>query len=364
MSDGSPYPGWWLASDGRWYPPDLHPGRVAGQADRGATGPVFQGMGRPGEGLADWAPAAGGAAVAPPIDGQLPPIGSGGVATPGGRFGRGLRLVSVGFAMVRDEPGLIAVPVVAFLAQLVVIGIGALIAWPSFRGSDTSGGGSIHLSAAQWLGIVVVGVLVTFISVVSHATIIARVMARFHGRRISNITAVGAAMTKSPQLLAWAFINYIVISVLRSIGNRGIFGLLVGWLLRAGWMLASFFVVPVILFENRGAVSSIKRSVELCRARWGENVIGNSALGIIGFAAVVVDIAVAALLGSAFAPLGAVVGALGLAFILLVLTVASAAFNAALYWFAVTDQCPGQYSVGDLRSAYRQKKPQTGIYGF
>ena len=285
-------------------------------------------MGRPGEGLADWAPAAGRAAVAPPIDGQLPPIGSGGVATPGGRFGRGLRLVSVGFAMVRDEPGLIAVPVVAFLAQLVVIGIGALIAWPSFRGSDTSGGEHPPVGG-EWLGIVVVGVLVTFISVVSHATIIARVMARFHGRRISNITAVGAAMTKSPQLLAWAFINYIVISVLRSIGNRGIFGLLVGWLLRAGWMLASFFVVPVILFENAAAVYAIKRSVELCRARWGENVIGNSALGIIGFAAVVVDIAVAALLGSAFAPLGAVVGALGTTFILLVLTVASATFNAA-----------------------------------
>ena len=199
--------------------------------------------------------------------------------------GGGLRLVSVGFAMVRDEPGLIAVPVVAFLAQLVVIGIGALIVWPAFHGADTSGGGSVHLSAAQWLGIVAVGVLVTFISVVSHATIIARVMARFHGRRITNIKAVGAAMTKSPQLLAWAFINYIVISVLRSIGNRGILGLLVGWLLRAGWMLASFFVVPVILFENRGAVSSIKRSVELCRARWGENMIGNSALGVIGFAA-------------------------------------------------------------------------------
>ncbi len=60
-------------------------------------------------------------------------------------------------------------------------------------------------------------------------------------------------------------------------------------------------------------------------------------------------------MGLVFAPLGAAVGVIGLAAILLILTVATAAFNAALYWYAVTDQSPGQYSVGDLRSAYRQK---------
>jgi len=25
MRDGMPGPGWWIASDGRWYPPELHP---------------------------------------------------------------------------------------------------------------------------------------------------------------------------------------------------------------------------------------------------------------------------------------------------------------------------------------------------
>jgi hypothetical protein len=123
-------------------------------------------------------------------------------------------------------------------------------------------------------------------------------------------------------------------------------------------------VVPVILFEDKGAVASIKRSVELCRSRWGENIVGNGALGIIGFVAILADVAVAVALGMVFAPIGVVVGVIGLAAILLVLTVATAAFNAALYWYAVTDQSPGQYSVGDLQSAYRQKGRKTGVYGF
>ena len=80
--------------------------------------------------------------------------------------------------------------------------------------------------------------------------------------------------------------------------------------------------------------------------------------------AILLDVLVSVALGMVFAPLGAVVGVIGLAAIMLVLTVATAAFNAALYWYAVTDQSPGQYSVGDLQAAYRQKGRRTGVYGF
>ena len=370
MSESPPGEGWWIASDGRWYPPELHPDRAGPPQVAFEVGPSAP----PADSLASWAPAMATPLAAPPLPSSPPqgthPDPNGQVIQPqeptrsGGRFGRGLKLVGIGFAMARDEPGLMMVPVVAFVLQLVIIGAGVVLILPGLRASSGFNGGRTHLTAGQWAVAVAVGVLVTFVSVVSHATIIARVMARFHGERVTNAQAARAALTKSPQLLAWTFINYVVISVLRNISNRGILGLLVGWLLRAGWILASFFVVPVILFENRGAVAAIKRSVALCRARWGENVVGNSALGIIGMVAVLVDAAVAVLLGTVFAPLGVAVGVLGLISILLVLTVASAAFNAGLYWFAVTGQSPGQYSVGDLQAAYRPRRRKTGVYGY
>ena len=415
MSDTSPGPGWWLASDGRWYPPEAQPDwsrlsegtptrATAGQDPAGlsAATPATTGATPTGhleDSLASWAPVAAAPMEAPPV-GAYPGPGPGAaptgpgtpsfsypqaaytppaypqaaypqagrpvVGTSGGRFSRGIRLVGIGFTMVRDEPGLVLVPIVAFFAQLVIVGLAVLALLPGLRAMHDSAqtGGTTHLSAAQWAIVVVAGVLTMFVSVVSHATIIARVMARFHGQQVSNTEAARAALTKSPQLMAWAFINYVVVSILRSIGNRGILGLLVGALLRAGWMLASFFVVPVILFEDKGALASIKRSVELCRARWGENIVGNGALGVVGFVAILLDVAVAMVVGMVFAPLGAVVGSIGLVVILLVLTVASAAFNAALYWYAVTDQSPGQYSIGDLQSAYRRNSRKTGSLGF
>ena len=430
MSDTSQGPGWWIASDGRWYPPGLHPSAqpapvtppgdlplldlpqfTASPSDlpqftafpsdlppfsaSPSDMPLRAPTGQPKDALASWAPAAapGGPPPGPPgpggPPGYFPPAAYGGIqpgtypnarpqglppgaASPGGRFSRGLRLVGVGFRMARAEPGLMLVPVVAFLAQLVIFGVAAAALYPALHaaststGTTTADGGStpVHLSVTQWTVVVVAGVLVMFVTVVSHATIIARVMARFHGQGVSNTQAARAALTKSPQLLAWAFIEYVVMSLLRSISNRGLIGALLGWVLRTGWMLASFFVVPVILFEDKGAVSAIKRSVELCRSRWGENIVGNGALRVIGFAAVLVDVGVAVVLGAVFAPVGVAVGLIGLIVILLVLTVASGAFNAALYWYAVTEQAPGQYSLGDLQAAYRRKASRAGISGF
>ena len=409
MSDASQGPGWWIASDGRWYPPELH--AAVTNAPSGRMGDVLPrpegSVGQDGhqqqaaDDLASWAPVAATSLDLPPVPAYptapssldtsghatggvgLPPTGApplgvrtvpGGAspnmfeqlapARSGGRFSRALRLVGIGFTMARDEPGLMAVPIVAFVIQLLILGAGTLLLFPGLRAdSASSNGGRVHLTPAQWSVTVVAGVLVMFVSVVSHATIIARVMARFHGQQISNGQAARAALTKSPHLLAWAFINYVVVTLLRNISNRGILGLLVGWVLRTAWFLASFFVVPVILFEDRGALSAVKRSAELCRQRWGENIIGNSALGIIGFVAVLADIVVAVALGAVFPPLGVAVGIIGLIAILLVLTVASAVFNAALYWYAMTDQAPGQYSVVDLQSAYRQRGRKTGLYG-
>jgi hypothetical protein len=266
--------------------------------------------------------------------------------------------------MVADEPGMLAIPAVAFVVELAVIGLGALAVLPGVTDApSTTGSQGATFNLWQWLVMVAVGVLVMFVSVVAHATIILRVNARFHGQRVTNRQALRGALAKSPQLFVWAIVNYVVMSILRNLRSRGVIGLILGSLVGVAWTLASFFVVPVILFENVGAIAAVKRSMHLCRERWGENIVGNSAVAVVAFGLVLADVVVAGLLGALFVPLGVVVGLLGLAAILLVVTVASAAFNAALYWFAVTGSSPGPYSAGDLQSAYRPDRRRSGVFG-
>ena len=85
-------------------------------------------------------------------------------SAPGGRFRQGLRLVGIGFTMARDEPGLMMVPAVAFVIQLLICGLGFLILWPSLHSINSTDGRSAPASAGQWLVAIVVGVLVMFVS--------------------------------------------------------------------------------------------------------------------------------------------------------------------------------------------------------
>lgn len=55
MSDISQGPGWWIASDNKWYPPDLHPS-VQKAPPVPASGPPSPGAGSPGGGPAHVGP--------------------------------------------------------------------------------------------------------------------------------------------------------------------------------------------------------------------------------------------------------------------------------------------------------------------
>ncbi len=387
MSDTAQGPGWWIASDGRWYPPEQHPNAVAppDQLDAWAptrSQPALQwqpsqeagsfGVGGPyGSGPTGWTgPTGSPGSTGPQALGTYPPLTASPTAyapSSGGRLARGLRLVGVGFSVVREEPGLLLVPVAAFALQAAIFGVAFLVTWPAIHAaqgassSSATGGSASHsLTAGQYLIYTIAGIAVMFVSVMAQATILTRVTARFHGQRTSNTRALGAALARSPQLLLWAFIEYVILTVLRNIRGRGIVGLIVGSLLSAVWRIASFFVVPVILFEHLGTFAAVKRSTQLCRQRWGEEVVGVGAISVVGVLAIVADLVVAALLCAVFVPLGVLVGVLGFVAILLVLTVASSAFNAALYWYTLTGQSPGLYAADDLASAYRPRTRRSG----
>ena len=66
------------------------------------------------------------------------------------------------------------------------------------------------------------------------------------------------------------------------------------------WSLVTFLVVPVLAFEGIGPVSAMRRSTELFRQRWGQQVTGNVVIGgvagLIVFAGLVVGLGGVALI--------------------------------------------------------------------
>lgn len=173
------------------------------------------------------------------------------------------------------------------------------------------------------------------------------------------------------QIFVWSLISATVGLILRLIIDKieeseklGPIGKIVGMifigLLGMAWSFLTFFVVPVMIFENKSVFASIKHSGSLFKKTWGENVIGQFSMGLVflllglaGLGALVL----AFLSGSLMVIV--VVGGLTLLYWTL-LAILSASLNgifvAALYNYATTGKVPSAYSQELVKGAFRAKK--------
>ena len=356
MSDATQGPGWWMASDGRWYPPELRPaatlpppppgGPPAAAPPRGAPPSAVPWAALPWQSGGPWR--ALGSRATPPWR----------VSPEPGLFGRGLRLATAGFALARDEPGLLALAAAGFAVELLVLALGALAVAAGFAAVVGGPPGSFAALGVQVLVVVATAVVALFVSAVVHAAIVWRVSARFRGEALSNGDALAAVLAVAPRLLVWSLVHGVVRMFARNVRSRGVAGALASSAAGVAWSLVSVFVVPVMLFERLGPLAAIRRSSALCRERWGEDLAGRSVLAAGGLVAVLAVLGVSAVVATFSMTSGVAVGVAGLAAVVVSLTVASASFGAALYRFAVTGQVPEGYRAGDLaQDAGRARAP-------
>lgn len=173
---------------------------------------------------------------------------------------------------------------------------------------------------------------------------------RFAGKNPTLAGAFDLAMKKIRRIFALAVIASvisIISAVLRERGESkgGLGGLLLQFLGAAvgiSWSIVSYFSLPVLLYEDVGVIDSFKRSVDLFKKTWGENVTANFTLGVVYFPGLVLLLLgiivlfvipaigfVIILLSFALLIMGAVVG-----------SVAKSVIAEALYEYASTGKVP------------------------
>ena len=159
-------------------------------------------------------------------------------------------------------------------------------------------------------------------------------------------------------------------SVIRGDGGGGVVasllrGLLAG-LVAAAWSVVTFFVLPVIVLEELGAVAAVKRSSGIVRHTWGEAIGGSVRIGarfgllyvLPGVLALAAGVAIALIAGGPAVVLGVVLVLVGLALIgtggVLGAT-CRAVFGVALYRWTTDGTALGPYTSDDLSTAVRQR---------
>ena len=199
-----------------------------------------------------------------------------------------------------------------------------------------------------------------FVIVFFNSALIRCAMIRFQGGDATLADGIGAAMNRLPQIVAWALVSATVGVILKLIESRSEkLGQLAAGLLGAGWAIATYFVVPVLVVEGVGPFQAIKRSFAILRKAWGESLTAQFGVGLLVFLATLLAIipaVIGVLLGSV---ISAAIGIGITVLLVIVISLISAALNsiilAALYLYAAEGKVPSQFDEQLLASAYAPK---------
>jgi Family of unknown function (DUF6159) len=273
-----------------------------------------------------------------------------------GRFQMSWEIAKRSWAVLRADKTLAWFPVLSALGSLVVIGVlGGLFAVAGI--DDTSSGTS--LQPIGWVLIVVAYLALAMVQTYFLAGLVAGADQRLRGQDSSLRGALEIANSRLHRLLPWAVVTATVTMILQAIEERfGLIGTIVARLVGLAWQLVTFLVVPILVLEDLGVGDALKRSKDLFKKTWGENVLGQFGLGMVGFLLTLPGLLLIGI-GVAIGTAGLVVfGAVGVIWLLVSAVIVSALsgiYRTALYHYAANGQVPGEFSGIDFEQAFRRR---------
>ena len=269
------------------------------------------------------------------------------------RIRNGWRLAKASWTVLSHDRELVAIPVIAGIASLVVFAVVAVPGVALLADDDA-------INWAAWIVLAIAALLATWVSAIGQAAVVSGAGQRMDGADPTLGSAFAGARSRTGRLLEWAVLATVVAIVLDVIRDRlGLFGNIISSLGNMAFSVLSFLALPVIVFEDVGAIDGFKRSSQLLRGTWGEQLSFTFGLGIIGFLVALPGIALAV----GFAATGIValqvigVG-LGVAWVIAVMAVTSAlsaVFKTALYRYASQAPVDVAFDTADLSGAFRQR---------
>src|SRR5436190_2994042 len=280
------------------------------------------------------------------------------------RFQTSWEMAKRSWAVLRSDKTLAWFPVFSFLGSLVVVG--AFAGLVAATGLDKDGTKD-SLAPIGYVFIALAYLGLAFVQTYFLAALVAGADARLQGRHSTVSTALQVANSRLHRLLPWAIVTATVTMVPQAIEERfGVIGRIVAGLVGLAWNLVTFLTIPILVLEDLGVGAALRRSKDLFKKTWGENVVGQAGLGIVGFIAMLPGVLVIAI-GAGLGTAGLILfGAIGVAWIVVAATVVAALsgiYRTVLYRFASTGQVPAEFADMDLQGAFRPRGNDGGTSG-
>ena len=283
-----------------------------------------------------------------------------------GKFARSWALMKASAAVLRSDKSLLVFPLLSGLCTLLVaasflIPVGVMVIGGEHAGADFHE----RMSVGSYLLMFAFYLVQYFVIIFFQTALTGVALMHLRGEPTSVGAGFALARAKLPQILGYALIAATVGLLLRMIQERlGLIGRLVVGFIGLAWTVATFLVVPILASQDVGPVDAVKRSVELLKRSWGENLIGNGGIGVVfGLAFFLAVLLMMALMVGAVATHSIVAVVVAGAILVVVLTLLGliqsalqGIYSAALYRYAEAGEASVGFDQALLLQAFAPKK--------
>ena len=195
-----------------------------------------------------------------------------------GKIGRSWQLMKISFSVLKKDKEILIFPIISFIASIVIL--------VSFFAGFFFFGIPVILDE-PWLWIPIIFVLyifLFFITIFFNTAVIACANIRLNGGDPTISDGLRIAGQNIGRIFIWAVISATIGMILQAIREKGGWaGKIASGIFGLAWTYVTFFIIPVLIYEKRGVLSSIKRSAQLFKITWGETIVGSIGFGIIFF---------------------------------------------------------------------------------
>lgn len=276
------------------------------------------------------------------------------------RLKNGWNLGMTSLEVIRDNPKLMVFPLLSGLTVMVVLFtfIGGLFSYTGMnpdvlQSLDSEGTSNYLLPIAGFLFYLVSFFIIIFFNVglVHNARLV------FNGEDPSVGDGVRYAQTRIGTIFSWSVMAATVAVIIKMVREKGgLIGNIIGSIGGALWSFGTYFVVPVLAYEDLRPMDALRKSVDMMKKNWGEAIGANFSFGIFSFVGMIAAVVVFFLLMylSIHPAIAIGVGVLLFVLTILVSEAAKTVFLAAAYQY-LHDEPHGPFEDELLQDSFYSK---------
>ncbi|MDO8874441.1 MAG: DUF6159 family protein [Methanoregula sp.] len=270
-------------------------------------------------------------------------------------IGRSFALVKTSWNILMDDKNLLVFPILSGIVSLIVL---LTFALPLLFTDNFMSG--TDLGPIMFYGLLFVFYAVSYFVVIFFNTaLITCVNARLNGKEATIGDGLSNAIRHFGPILAWSLISATVGLILQVLEDKaGFIGQIAATLVGGAWGLVTFFVVPILILEDKGVADSVKDSVSLIKKTWGESIVGGGSIFlvflVIGIIAAIGIFAIWLVSQSFLLAIALLI--IVVAILAIIASAMQGIFVTALYTYARTGTIPSSFNKDLIANAFVPKQ--------